>query len=114
MASAVPQEPAPSTTIGRIRARSVRLFGSRLCLLACRVFLQRALEQRVEVDVRKEERRESALRHHVRHGLADVRKQYVRREGAENAARLVGAEAADEEDARLLDLGEVHGRVARL
>src|SRR5688572_28865472 len=112
IASAVPQEPAPSTTIGRIRARSVRLFGCRLAGLARRLFLQRALEQRIEVDVRQQERREAALDHDVRDGLADVGKQDVRRERAEDAACFVCAETAHQEYARLLHLGEVDGNVA--
>ena len=94
IASAVPQEPAPQhddRTHQRPLGSSVRVPAVPDVPPAPAA---RRSNSASKLTMRQQERREAALRHDVRHGLPDVREQDVRREGAEDAARLVGAEAA--------------------
>src|SRR6188768_230722 len=124
MASAVPQEPAPSTATGSC-AMSLPAKGEmsrkwrRVATppptasvdRALRrglggLLLQAAREQLVEVDRRQHEVREATLRHEIRHGDTRVREEHVRADGADRATLVVGGQAAHREQAGLLHFDE--------
>src|SRR5882672_4270511 len=73
-----------------------------------------AREQLVEIDRGQHEVREAALRHQLRYGHARVREQYVRADGADGAALVVGGQAAHLEQTRLLHFDQERGDLALL
>src|SRR5581483_10011820 len=114
MASAVPQEPAPNTATGELLAaaalmaqpaRSVGLLG-RAVLVLC--------VQRVEVDGRQQELRESALGHEVRYRRACVGEEYPGAHAAHGTLDVLLREVAHHEDARLLHLDQEDGGLVLL
>src|SRR5690606_10358529 len=91
-ASAVPQEPAPSTaTRGRFDMPSgvadglaAAAVGGRLLLLLLGALAQALGVERIEVDRLQQERREAAGLDQVAQGLAGIRVEHVRALGAEH------------------------------
>src|SRR5207244_12581101 len=121
MASAVPQEPAPSTATGASRrARALTLLtglelsrGEYPSVGLTRLRLVGRV-QGVEVDRRQQELREAALAHELRDRRARVGEEDPGAHGADRALEIAVSEIADDEQARLLDLDEEDGHVADL
>src|SRR5690554_5357545 len=116
-ASAVPQEPAPSTaTLGRFDMRSGvarRLAADRrlLLLLLLGALAQALGVQRLEVDRLQQERREAAGLDQVADQLARIRVEHVRAVGTEHGVEHLRLEAGQGEHARLLHFAHVDGAV---
>src|SRR3954467_4596131 len=116
MASAVPQEPAPSTAM---RSALMSLPGARRGALVLTVAAGRALAnglgvEAVEVDGLKQQLREAAAADHVRDRFAGERVDCVRAERADQHRLFVRVVAVDVEDARLRDLDQKDRRILLL
>src|SRR6202007_3220918 len=102
MASAVPHDPAPSTATGASAGArpplAVSVGDGRLCLAGG--------VQCLEVHRRQQKLREAALADELRYRAARVRKQHPGTDGADRALQVLFAEAAGQQQPRLLLLDQ--------
>src|SRR5215469_12464650 len=109
MASAVPQDPAPSTATGTPADRPLMSASpatpafARASVGDGRLSLVGGV-QRVEIHRRQQELREAALAHQLRDRRTRVGEEHARADGADGALEIGLGEIADDEQSRLLHL----------